>query len=80
MLGLIECALSRESAVKWLLVWKRNISVRISYSDIKKLASTRLIVFIYFCSGGKKTGIRGREGGRKGREKKGQEGIGFHKF
>lgn len=63
-------------------MWKRKISIRINYSDIKKLAFARLFFFFFSNLGGKRV-KEGREGGKKGKGKgKGGEGRRecFHKF
>lgn len=51
-------------------MWKRKISIRINYSDIKKLAFARLIFFFFFYLEGKKGTLKGKAGGRK--EEKGE--------
>lgn len=50
-------------------MWKRKISIRINYSDIKKLAFARLIFFFSHLEGKKGT-LKGKAGGRK--EEKGE--------
>ena len=61
-------------------MWKRKISMRLNYSDIKKLASASLIFFFFSFrrkerKDERKEGRRegGKEGKREGKREKGKE-------